>query len=109
MTCSLDRAHEKPIPVADNVLSVSEMNVYIAGIFRYNYCEDNGLYIYLTALFFRETVKFAIETQGHQMILNIDFARPCVMKHASLLMHSSNCLKCDWYDYARNSDTFPID
>ena len=43
MTCFLDRAHEKPIPVADNVLSVSEMNVYIAGIFRYNYCEDNGL------------------------------------------------------------------
>ena len=41
VTCSPYRAHSKPLLVANNVLSVNEINVYIVGIFMYNYCQDH--------------------------------------------------------------------
>ena len=41
VTCSPYRAHSRPLLVANNVLSVSEINVYMVGIFMYNYCNDN--------------------------------------------------------------------
>ena len=41
VTCSPYRAHSKPLLVANNVLSVSEINVYMVGILMYNYCNDN--------------------------------------------------------------------
>ena len=41
VTCSPYRAHSKPLLVANNVLPVSEINVYMVGIFMYNYCNDN--------------------------------------------------------------------
>ena len=41
VTCSPYRAHSKHLLVANNVLSVNEINVYIVGIFMYNYCHDD--------------------------------------------------------------------
>ena len=41
VTCSPYRAHSRPLLVANNVLSVSEINVYMVGILMYNYCNDN--------------------------------------------------------------------
>ena len=41
-TCSPYRAHSKPLIVANKVLSVHEINVYIVGIFMYKYC-NNGV------------------------------------------------------------------
>ena len=42
VTCSPYRAHSKPLLVANKVLSVYEINVYIVGIFIYKCC-NNGV------------------------------------------------------------------
>ena len=70
VTCSLYRAHSKPLLVANNVLSVSEINVYMVGIFMYNYCNDNVPDVFSGS--FQRSREFMIEIQGNQMIFMYD-------------------------------------
>ena len=100
ITCSPYRAHSKHLLVANNVLSVNEINVYIVGIFMYNYCHDHlpnlfdGFFQGINEVHDRNTrqsnelhVKFA-RTDVRKFSLRIHGARiwndiPMYIKHAT--------------------------
>ena len=70
VTCSPYRAHSKPLLVANNVLSVSEINVYV-WVYSCTITVMIMCQIYSMAPF-KEIVNFIIEIQCNQMIYMYD-------------------------------------
>ena len=86
VTCSPYRAHSKPLLVANNVLSVSEINVYMVGIFIYNYCNDNMPDIFNG--FFQRNSERHIRNTRQSNDFHVRFARLDVRKF-SLRIHGA--------------------
>ena len=86
VTCSPYRAHNKPLLVANNVLSVNEINVYIVGIFMYNYCHDHLPNLFDG--FFQRINEVHDRNTRQSNELHVKFARTDVRKF-SLRMHGA--------------------
>ena len=86
VTCSPYRAHSKPLLVANNVLSVNEINVYIVGIFMYNYGHDHLPNLFDG--FFQRTNEVHDRNTRQSNELHVKFARTDVRKF-SLRIHGA--------------------
>ena len=86
VTCSPYRAHSKPLLVANKVLSVHELNVYIVGIFMYKYCNDDVPDIFND--FFQRNSELHNRITRQSNDLHVWFARLDVRKF-SLKIHGA--------------------
>ena len=78
VTCSPYRAHSKPLLVANKVLSVHELNVYIVGIFMYKYCNKGAPDIFND--FFQRNNELHNRNTRQSNDLHVRFARLDVRK-----------------------------
>ena len=86
ITCSPYRAHSKPLLVANNELSVSEINVYMVGILMYTYCNDNVPDIF--SGFFQRNRELHDRNTRQSNDFHVRFARLYVRKF-SLRIHGA--------------------
>ena len=128
VTCSPYRAHSKPLLVANNVLSVSEINVYMVGIFMYNYCNDNMPDIF-NGFFQRNSERHNRNTRQsndfHVRFARLDVRTFSLRIHGATIWNDiplyikkckfAECIQAnaqktsDWYECAWVCDTIPID
>ena len=90
VTCSPYRAHSKPLLVANKVLSVHEMTVYIVGIFMYKYC-NNGVPDILND-FFQKNSELHNRNTRQSNDLHVRFARLDVRKFSLKIHGATICI-----------------
>ena len=102
VTCSPYRAQNKPSLVANNVLSINEINVCIVGIFMYNYCHDHLPNLFDG--FFQRINEVHDRNTRQSNELHVKFARTDVRKfslrihgysYAHKTCHFCKCIQAD--------------